>query len=143
MSDIRHQFPVSAPVARVFECVSSPDGLDQWWTARAEGTPRTGAVYRLWFGPEYDWRASVTECRPDAVFELQITVAMPDWVGTRIRFELEAAQGGTTVCFAHSGWPEASEHFRISSYCWAMYLRILKRHLEYGEQVSYERRLEV
>ncbi len=143
MSDILHQFPVSAPVARVFEAVSSPGGLDRWWTARAEGSPRPGAVYQLWFGPEYDWRATVTECRPGSAFELQMTVAMPDWLGTRIRFELEADQGGTAVRFAHSGWPEASEHFRISSYCWAMYLRLLKRYLEHGEQVPYERRLEV
>jgi uncharacterized protein YndB with AHSA1/START domain len=143
MPDILHQFPVVAPVASVFEAVSSPAGLDRWWTARSEGTPRSGGVYQLWFGPDYDWRAVVTECRKDAAFELQMTVAMPDWVGTRVRFALEANQSGTTVHFAHSGWPEASEHFRISSYCWAMYLRILKRNLEYGEQVPYDKRLGV
>jgi hypothetical protein len=35
--------------------------------------------------------------------------------------------------------PEAG----ISTYCWAMYLRILKRWLEFGEQVPYEKRLSV
>jgi len=47
----------------------------------------------------------------------------------------------TEVHFYHKGWPQNNEHYRISCYCWAMYLRILKRYLEYGEQVPYENRL--
>jgi len=33
--------------------------------------------------------------------------------------------------------------FRISTHCWAMYLRILRRHFEHGESVPYEDRLDV
>ncbi len=47
------------------------------------------------------------------------------------------------VSFYHMGWPENNEHFRISCYCWAMYLRILKRYIEYGEKVPYKSRLSV
>jgi hypothetical protein len=57
--------------------------------------------------------------------------------------ELTPTKEGTQVRFAHTGWPEANEHYRISCYCWAMYLRVLKRHLEFGERVPYEKRLEV
>jgi hypothetical protein len=42
-----------------------------------------------------------------------------------------------------TGWPVDNEHWRISCYCWAMYLRLLRRYLEHGEIVPYERRLEV
>jgi hypothetical protein len=45
--------------------------------------------------------------------------------------------------FRHTGWAEPNEHFRISNHCWAMYLRILRRYLEYGEIVPYEQRLDV
>jgi hypothetical protein len=34
------------------------------------------------------------------------------------------------------------ERYRISSNCWAMYLRILRRSLEHGESVPYEKRLD-
>jgi hypothetical protein len=44
--------------------------------------------------------------------------------------------------FAHRGWPEANDHYRTSSFCWAMYLRLMKRHLETGEQVPYAIRLD-
>jgi hypothetical protein len=46
------------------------------------------------------------------------------------------------VYFYHLCWPEANEHWRVSNYCWAMYLRILKRYLESGESVAYEKRLD-
>ncbi|MCH8956850.1 SRPBCC domain-containing protein, partial [candidate division KSB1 bacterium] len=38
---------------------------------------------------------------------------------------------------------EANEHYRVSCYCWAMYLRLLKRYVEHGETVPYEDRLDV
>jgi hypothetical protein len=43
----------------------------------------------------------------------------------------------------HRAHGHQSEHYRISCYCWAMYLRILKRYLEHGEQVPYAKRLDV
>jgi hypothetical protein len=45
------------------------------------------------------------------------------------------------VRFAHRGWPDESDHYRTSSFCWAMYLRLLSRALEFGEFVPYDDRL--
>ena len=105
MADVFHDFPIKVSPAQVFQAVSSPSGLDQWWTRTSRGEPFEGADYELGFGPGYDWRARVTRCAPNTDFEL--------------------------------------EHYRISNCCWAMYLRILRRYLEYGETVSYEDRLDV
>jgi hypothetical protein len=72
-----------------------------------------------------------------------MTAAAADWIGTRVGIRLEEQPGGTQVHFSHCGWPAAGEHFRTSSYCWAMYLRILQRALEHGEAVPYDLRLSV
>jgi len=143
MPDILHDFPISAPLERVFEAVSTPAGLDQWWTRRSTGIPRVGAEYELSFGPEYDWRAVVSKHTPPLEFEYRIVRADGDWLGTRVGFLLREASSATQVCFYHMGWPEAGDHYRTSCFCWAMYLRILRRYLEAGETVPYERRLEV
>ncbi|MBI3448600.1 MAG: hypothetical protein HY049_06775 [Acidobacteria bacterium] len=45
--------------------------------------------------------------------------------------------------FHHTGWPTANEHWRVSCYCWAMYLRLMRRFIEHGETVPYEDRLDV
>ena len=143
MADILHDFPIRAPISDVYRGVSTPGGLDAWWTARSSGEARVAEEYQLWFGPEYDWRARVVRADADCAFELLVTVALPDWVGTRVAFDLSPKTDGTLVRFAHLGWPEVSEHYRISCYCWAMYLRVLRRRLEFGEEVPYERRLDV
>lgn len=44
--------------------------------------------------------------------------------------------------FHHVGWPEANDHYRTSCYCWAMYLRLLKRYVELGETVACATQLE-
>ncbi len=143
MADIFHDLPIKAPLERVFRAVSTPQGLDTWWTKRSKGKPQEGAEYELWFGPEYDWRARVSRCAPNSDFELEMVRADNDWVGTRVGVHLEQRGDLTWVQFHHTGWPSLNEHFRISSCCWAMYLRILRRSLEHGESVPYEARLDV
>lgn len=141
MADIFHTFSIKAPLQDVFHGISSPDGLDSWWTKRSAGRAIEGMSYELWFGPEHDWRAIVTKCVPNAEFELKMSRAHPDWLDTRVGFALRPEGSGTRVEFHHLGWPDANDHFRISTFCWAMYLRALRRHLECGEKIAYEDRI--
>ena len=143
MPDIFHDFPINVAPSRVFRAVSLPADLDQWWTERSSGEPRLGAEYQLWFGPQYDWRAIVERFEPGKTFEFEITQSEDEWLGTKVGFELEGTNDITQVRFYHRGWPVGTEHYRISCYCWAMYLRVMKRYLEHGEIVPYERRLDV
>jgi len=143
MADIHHQFKSHTPGARVFAAIVTPAGLDSWWTLISAGSAEPGAVHEFGFGPEYQWRAVAVRCVVDSAIEWELTEAMEDWVGTRVGFTLSEGGGGTEVRFQHSGWTEASAHFRTSSFCWAMYLRLLKRLVETGEVVPYSDRLEV
>jgi uncharacterized protein YndB with AHSA1/START domain len=86
MADIYHDFPIKAPVERVYAAVSTPQGLDAWWTKRSAGTATEGAEWELGFGPTFEWRARVTRAAATTEFELQLTTASPDWVGTRVGF---------------------------------------------------------
>ncbi|MCC6908072.1 MAG: SRPBCC domain-containing protein [Phycisphaerales bacterium] len=139
---IHHDFPISAPAKDVFEAISTPGGLDAWWTRRCAGEVREGSEYVLDFGPGYVWRAIVSACEVGRMFELSMVHADDDWIGSRVCFELSPIEGGTQVRFSHTGWPELNDHFRTSSFCWAMYLRLMKRYVEQGEIVPYERRLD-
>lgn len=143
MPDIFHDFIIKAPVSQVFDGISSPAGLDSWWTQRSSGIPKAGNEYMLDFGPGYEWKAKVTKCVKDKAFELLLTDAQEDWRGTSVGFELEHHKHGCLARFCHRGWSEENDHYRTSCYCWAMYLRILKRKIEYGEDVPYVQRLEV
>src|SRR5262245_47452650 len=142
MPDILHDLPIKATIERVFDAVSTPKGLDAWWTLRSKGIPRENEDYVLWFGPEYDWRARVTRSTPSSEFELEVTRAHDDWVGTRVGFRLQPRDDRTWLRFSHTGWKAENEHYRVSCNCWALYLRVLRRHLEHGESVPYDARLE-
>ncbi|HJZ67403.1 MAG TPA: SRPBCC domain-containing protein [Blastocatellia bacterium] len=142
MHDIFQHFPIKASAMQVFDAVSTPTGLDAWWTKSSSGLPELGSEYKLGFGPGYDWVARVSRSDAGREFELEMTSSQEDWLGTRVGFELEEKDGATQVRFHHIGWPESNEHYRVSCYCWSMYLRLLKRYVERGEVVPYEERLD-
>lgn len=142
MADILHDFPIKAPLERVFRAVSTAEGLATWWTQRSAGSPQHGAEYELGFGPGYEWRARVTRYVPNSEIEFEMLQADADWASTRVGIRLEPRESGTWVHFSHSGWPTANEHYRVSCNCWALYLRVLRRSLERGESVPYEDRLD-
>ncbi len=141
MADIFLSFPVNAPIGQVFNAVATPDGLNQWWTLRASGEPTTGSTYELYFAEDYDWRAVVIKADPPFYLEFEVKNATHDWQGTQVIFSLEDRDSITQVNFSHLGWPENNDHFRTSSFCWAMYLRLMTRYVEFGETVEYGKRL--
>ena len=73
MADIFHQFPINAPLDKVFEAVSTPAALDAWWTRHSSGKASEGEGYTLYFGPEYDWSAVVSRCVPHTEFEFLLS----------------------------------------------------------------------
>ncbi len=144
MPDIFHDLHIHAPPEKVFQAVATPAGLDRWWTKRSQGEPVSGSTYEFWFAPEFDWRGVVRRTTPNIEIEWEFTRADNDWVGTRLGLRLTAKHEGkcTELSFHHTGWPERNAHYRGTCFCWAMYLRLLKRYLEKGETVPYEERLE-
>lgn len=143
MPDIFHTFQVKSTPTKIFAGFTTSAGLDNWWTKSSVEDPQYDGVYTLNFGPQYIWKAMVTLYKEFEEFEIQFTEADPDWVGTRMAITLTDKIEATEVSFSHTGWKENNGHFRTSAYCWAMYLRILKRYIESGEKVPYEKRLSV
>ncbi|MGD9902707.1 MAG: SRPBCC domain-containing protein [Vicinamibacterales bacterium] len=140
MPDILHRFTVEAPAARVFAMFADPRLLSEWWTLAADGTPETGEIYRFDFGPDHQWQGLLAACDDGRWIEWELLAADSDWTGTRVGARFTDRGRATTVDFYHSGWRHANEHFRTSSCCWANYLRVLRRYLEHGERVPYDRR---
>lgn len=143
MADLFHSFPINAPVANVFEMISTPGGLDKWWTERSSGKPAIAETFHFHFSPDYHWTAIVSKCTTNKEFEFTLRISDEDWEGSKVGFRLTDKNNTTEVQFYHTGWKEDNEHYRISNFCWAMYLRILKRNLEFGEFVPYADRLNV
>lgn len=101
MPDILHQFRIDGPCGKVFDAFSRPSDLVNWWPERSAGEPKSGEIYTLWFGPEYDWRAKFIHIVPGREFTWKMTQAMDDWMGTEVGIRLKDDSGGTIVDFFH------------------------------------------
>lgn len=142
MADIFHYFGINASPEKIFENISIPENIDKWWSIETKGIAGLGEVYEFFFGENYYWEALVSKYIPSTEFEWTMTKSDNDWDGSKVGFRLIDKTTYTQVEFYHTGWPKANEHYRISNYCWAMYLRLLKRLVESGEIVHYELRLD-
>ena len=140
MPDIYHTLSIAGSKERIFEAISTAEGLNSWWTLTAGGVPQAGAVYDFGFGPEYQWQAEVVRCESGAVLEWKMIKAADDWMGTHVGFQLKTVGDATQVDFYHTGWAEITNHYRVCSFWWCMYLRLLRRYIERGEVVPHHER---
>ncbi len=140
MYHILHDLQINAKPSQVFSMISTPRGLNKWWTLDAEGAPEKGERYRFFFAEEYDWAGIITKVEVEDYIEWEMIDCDEDWDGTIVGFELSPSEKGTHVNFYHKNWKSDNDHFRTSSYCWATYLRLLKRYIEHDEFVPYDHR---
>ena len=59
MADIFHTFIINAPANKVFQGITTSEGLDNWWTKSSQENRTPGGIYNLYFGEQYNWRAIV------------------------------------------------------------------------------------
>ncbi|KIC61391.1 SRPBCC family protein [Chryseobacterium taiwanense] len=137
---ILHDLKVGATIENTFRMVSVPEFLNEWWTHYSQGKPELGSEYVFEFSEEYKWKGKVTKLNPPFEIEYLMTEADQDWTGTRVGFILKETQNGTKLSFYHNDWKLTNEHFKQTSFCWAMYLRILRKFVEEGFHIPYSER---
>ena len=138
--NIYHNLQIKASSQEVFDAISQPNHLDNWWTLKSSGTPELGSEYNLNFTNEYNWYCKVSKIEPNASFHLKMTKSDKDWNTTTFGFDLEEKENSTLVKFSHINWQEANHHFKHASFCWAMLLNGLKNYLEKGVIIPFENR---
>jgi uncharacterized protein YndB with AHSA1/START domain len=137
MPDILHRITIDAAREDIHDLVATTGGIARWWTGRPlDGDSSVGGRFGIYFG-HADTPAAVMQTESDTADEVVWRVVEgPDaWINTRITFALRpSSNGGTTLLFTHSDWPEASEFMSGCSSNWGAYLTSLK----YGaEGVSF------
>ena len=126
--------------ASVYQAVSEPEHLINWWPLKCSGIPKEGEVYNFNFTDEYDWYAEVSYVKPREHIHYKMTKSSADWNPTTFGFDLTARENGVELHFFHKDWPECNREFKHSSFCWAMLLKGLKDYLEKGIIIPFEDR---
>ena len=131
--DILHRIGIekSAP-EKVYEAITTLDGLSAWWAQKTVGDTELGGVIAFRFtAGGFDMK--VTELDPGRLVRWEVVDGPEEWVGTRIDWRLDQADDYTTVLFRHQGWKEPVDFMHHCSTKWATYLMSLKSLAETGK----------
>ncbi|WP_440120615.1 SRPBCC family protein [Tenacibaculum sp. Ill] len=138
---VYHNFPIKELSNKVFKAITNPGDLVHWWPLKCSGVPELGAEYNFFFGEPYNWYGEVVKYKKNESFYIKMTKSDEDWNPTTFGFDLfEKDEGVTWVHFFHKGWVEQNNHFKHSSYCWALLLNGLKSYVEKGIIIPFEER---
>ncbi|TPN83488.1 SRPBCC domain-containing protein [Aquimarina algicola] len=137
---IYHDLLINTPIKEIYDAITEPKHLVNWWPLRCEGKPKEGEIYNFFFAPEYDWYGKVIKAEKEKSFHIKMIKSDADWDATSFGFELEQNDSNVLVNFWHVGWPECNAHYRRSSFCWAILLNGLKKYVEKGIIIPFEER---
>jgi uncharacterized protein YndB with AHSA1/START domain len=136
-SAIFHCFRIKAEAQKVFEFLTTLDGLAGWWTSDTTGHTYPGGKIRFGFPNGFYDMVKVTEVLKNQQVKWEVVESSfalgHEWIGTEICFELTEDNGITTVRFTHSKWKDITDFFGECNYHWGIYMHSLKSLCETGE----------
>ncbi len=128
MPDILHRVGIKATPKKVFEALSTTDGISHWWVVDTKGNAKQGGIIDFGFA-----NMRVVELKPYKLVKWKCVSGPKEWVGTDLTFQLKAEKGQTIVLFAHANWKKPVEFMYLCSTKWATFLLSLKDWLEREE----------
>ena len=117
MTDIRHRVCISAPLAKVYEAVATPQGISEWWTRDgSRGVSSEGSKLYFYFGqPEPAAVMEITRLSPAGHVSWNCVEGADEWVGTKLTFDLAEAGDETVVMFTHADWRSRPSSWRTAA----------------------------
>ena len=102
MTDMLHKIIIKAAPQKVYDALTTKEGLSAWWTPMTEAAPQVGsrATFRFGdgsLGPDMQ----VVDLQRGRYVEWRCTDGIPDWVGTRLTFDIRPHASGAELLFGH------------------------------------------
>ncbi len=131
-----HLIKIRATPERVYQALTTAEGIRNWWTRDADLDSRVGGAgqFRFYQGKGVT-HVIVEDLKPPTrVSWKTLSANAPgDWPGTTINFDLRPDGNGTILHFAHRGFAQADEGYALVTTGWAYYLVSLQQYLETGK----------
>lgn len=144
MVDILHRIGVESPTPdKVYNALTTVDGLADWWTADTKGTSEIGGRIEFRFPPVGGFDMEVIDLRPSKLVSWRVVDGPEEWIGTTINWELRQSGDYTIVLFSHKGWKEPVEFMHHCSTKWGSFLMSLKSLVETGKGAPAPRDVQI
>ena len=145
---IQGEVHIAAPPERVFQALTDPRQLVQWWGQKGmyrstnwKADLRPGGQWRCegtsdTDGSSYNVSGEYVEIDPPRILSYTWVASWSGTLTTLVRWELEPASGGTVVRLRHSGFaghvPQAEQHYQG----WPLVIGWMQAFVEKGETVA-------
>jgi len=136
MPDIMHLVKIHASRERIYEAITTAEGIRKWWTRHADLDSQIGGIgeFRFSYDGTVVTKVSVEQLNPPIrVVWKTISSFRPEWSDTTISFDLRWDGSDTILSFAHRGFKEADDIYALTTTGWAYYLVSLQQYLEKGD----------
>ena len=159
MPNIHQQLIIEAPVEKVYQALTTQDGLIAWWTPGVTAKTEVNSIARFPFGKGYHKEMKIVDLKPNELVKWHCLQGDPEWIGTTLSFQMEAGdsqellrvhpemQGqveqmskkdkATLLSFHHDDWKAYTPMFAECSYTWGRFLRGLKLFCETGKGLPW------
>lgn len=131
MTDIRHNVVIKTTPEKIYEAITTQEGLSNWWAKQTTAKPEVGFVNTFTFGTLRN-EIKVTNLSPNKKVEWLCINSIEEWIDTYITFDLEEKDGRTLLRFAHTGWRVVTDMFAGCNYDWGRFMTSLKSYCETG-----------
>ena len=143
MVNINHRIGIKASPEKIYEALTTDDGLKKWWTNDISGAGMVGSTIKFRFnggGPDF----TVKKLIPNKIVCWKHSGNMPEpWIKTEVLFQLEAEDNQTFVRFTHSNWNETTDFMAHCNTKWAVFLLSLKDALETGKGTPFPNDIQI
>jgi uncharacterized protein YndB with AHSA1/START domain len=135
---IIHRVGIRASLQKVYEAVSTINGVSGWWTEQTSGTSGVGEEIVFQFlSPEGEELGKigmeVIALEPEVRVQWKCKSGPSEWIDTNITFDLHREGDYTIVLFGHRNWAEAVEFTAHCSMKWGIFMLSLKEFVETGK----------
>ena len=131
MAEIRHNIVIKATPEKIYQAITTQEGLANWWAKQTTAKPDVGFVNTFTFGT-FRNEMKVILLNPNKKVEWKCINSIEEWMDTNISFDLEEKEGRTLLRFTHSGWRAVTDTFAGCTYDWGRFMTSLKSFCETG-----------
>jgi uncharacterized protein YndB with AHSA1/START domain len=140
MADIIHRIGIKAPIAKVYEAVSTIGGVAGWWSEDTSGTSKVGGTINVRFTKDRKeigkMSMEVIALEQNKKVHWRILSGPDEWIGTDVIFDLAREDDYTILLFGHKNWRKQVEFMAHCSMKWAIFMLSLRELVETGKGKS-------
>jgi uncharacterized protein YndB with AHSA1/START domain len=132
-----HRIFIHAPIARIYQAITTEEGIRGWWTTGVVMAGEVGgpAIFSFEGGTRH-FRMIIERLEPFSLVQWRCEGgSAPEWLGTTLRFSLQSRpETKVLLDFRLTGWRGTSAEFAIFKTDWEHWLVLLKRYAAQDEK---------